>query len=159
MKNDVIKWVVEWVSVYNENLDAIPCPFAKQALIDGKIEWVEASGIDAVTTRLDMVPAGLPCEVLVIIIDPEHITAKELSAMVRRYNRDVLMPAGYVALEDHPYEPEIIAGEKMNQGTWALILIQETEKLNRASKMLEKSDYYKKWTKENIDDVVTWRKS
>ena len=67
------------------------------------------------------------------------------------------MPSGLVALEDHPHDPEIIAGEPMNQGTWAILLVQATAKLNAASKMLAKQGYYDLWTQEQLDDVVNWR--
>jgi hypothetical protein len=67
------------------------------------------------------------------------------------------MPKGLVALEDHPDDIEVVNGATMNQGTWALVLIQESSKLKAASDMLKKQGYYDNWTQEQLDDVVNWR--
>ena len=52
---------------------------------------------------------------------------------------------GYTALEDHPFEREEVQGIWLNNGTWALVLIQPTEKLVEARQWLETKDYYKNW--------------
>ena len=47
----------------------------------------------------------------------------------------------------------------MNNGKYAIVFIQKSDKLDEASKFLKtKTKYYDVWSQENLDDVVTWRK-
>ena len=54
-------------------------------------------------------------------------------------------------------DEELIDGVKMNHGELVLVVIQRLERLNRFTKSLRKGNYYDKWSKENLDDVVNWR--
>lgn len=168
LEKDIENWILNFVSVHNPQLNAVPCPFAKQAYIDNKILVRELKPIDPWLTMPDFFlcelenytyvynwPKGK--DVIVLGCDPKLITPKELSDKVKRSNETFLKERGYVALEDHPDDPEIIAGQIMNQGSWALVLLQSAEKLKTASRMLEKQGYYDSWTKEQLDDVVNWR--
>ena len=158
LKVDVSDWIVRWVSVSNPNLGKIPCPFAKNALLNNKIDWHWVEDANHLKLLLrSIMEQGLSNEVLVAGMDPNMITTSELSEITKQANEKWLMPMDIVALEDHPNDLEIIAGTKMNQGTYALVLIQSKTKLNQASKILHKQGYYDNWTQKQIDDVVTWR--
>ena len=157
-KEDVKAWVFDWVSQHNEKLGHIPCPFAKQAILQDKIEYVWCEKLaDLNITLVGLFEQGLSRDVVAIGMDPNEITAQDLSLAVKHANDKWFMRMGLVALEDHPHDPEAIAGEIMNQGTWAMVLIQSVEKLNSASDILKKQGYYERWTQEQLDDVVTWR--
>ena len=167
LQADLESWIYEWVSVYNEKLQAVPCPFAKQAYVDNKILIRELSRIDTLTMA-DYFAAELENytyhwpkdkEVVALGCRPNLIDSAELSDIVKRCNEGFLSDRGYIALEDHPDSLEIIAGEVMNQGSWALVLLQSKEKLNKASAILARQGYYKTWSQENLDDVVNWRKN
>ena len=162
---DIETWIMEWVSQYNENLQAIPCPFAKQAYVEDKILIRELSTMDHISmaeyikSELEDYTLHWPTnkEVVALGCKPESITSEVLEKTVEECNATFLKQRGYIALEDHPDNFEIIAGEKMNQGTWCLVLVQLKSKLDRASNILEKQGYYKTWSNENLDNVVTWR--
>lgn len=160
LQKNVEDWVYDFVSVYNEQLEAIPCPFAKQAVIRNQITYKIAESVSDLD-RLCMEyrdPALWEIkEVLVIGLEPQLISAMALVDTVERLNREVLLPAGLVALEDHPDNKEVVSNVEMNQGKWALVLIQSKDKLNNASKILERQGYYKKWSQEQLDEIVTWR--
>jgi hypothetical protein len=161
-ETDVKQWILEWVSVYNNNLQVVPCPFAKQALLDDKIIWNKAQSIDDIEKISNHIldkSVWKDKEVLIIGMDKNAVTPENLCSEIERINKDVLMPNGLVALEDHPLASEVVNGVKMNQGKWILILIQSTDKLNRASDILKKQGYYDNWSQLNIDEVVTWRKT
>ena len=157
-KQDIEDWIIGWVSVHNEQLGHVPCPFARKALADKKIEWLLCEDKDSVEISLyGIMEMGLPNEVVVLGVDPIHISPDELSELTHRANEKWLMPSGIVALEDHPHDTETKNGVIMNQGKWCLILIQEIAKLNDASLKLKAQGYYNKWTPEEMDDVVNWR--
>jgi hypothetical protein len=160
LQKDVENWIYDFVSVYNEQLETIPCPFAKQAVARNQIVYKIAesvSDLDSICTVYKDPTLWETKEVLVIGMEPQLIGAMTLVDEVDRLNKEVLIPAGLIALEDHPDREEIISELKMNQGKWALILIQSKEKLNAASKILEKQGYYNKWSKNQLDEVVNWR--
>jgi hypothetical protein len=158
LKEDIKNWILDWVSVYNEQLGTVPCPFSKQALLTNKIDYATAQDLDGVKGLLQLFAmGGIKNDVLIIGIDKSNVTAQNLSLLVKDVNINILMPAGFVALEDHPDDEEIINGVKMNQGTWALVLVQELDKINQASRILLKQDYYKNWSQHEYDDVVSWR--
>ncbi len=158
LKEDISKWILDWVSVYNEQLGTVPCPFAKQALLTNKIDYATAQDLDGVKGLLQLYAmGGIKNDVLIIGIDKACTSAQDLSLLVKDANSNILMPAGFVALEDHPDDEECINGVKMNQGTWALVLVQATDKINQASLILKKQGYYDNWSQEEYDDVVSWR--
>lgn len=158
LKADIATWILDWVSVHNDALNVVPCPFAKQALMTNKIDFTIAGNVEVLRSLFDMVAQdGLQNDVLIIGMNKNLITPADLSNLVKDANNIVLMPAGYVALEDHPDDVETVNGVKMNQGTWALVLLQSLDKINQASLILQKQGYYDNWTKEEYDDVVSWR--
>ena len=158
LKSDVSAWILDWVSVHNDKLGHVPCPFAKQALVNDRIHWIVCDDAEHISNHLyALMELGLPKEVVVIGCARTDVTAKQLAKIVKHANHKWLLPGALVALEDHPDDPEVVAGESMNQGSWALVLVQETAKLNAASQMLQRQGYYDSWTQAQIDDVVSWR--
>lgn len=159
---DIENWVHNWVSIHNPALEAVPCPFAKQAIVDDKIVYCYCDTKQEIIESLKrLADNGFVDnkEVLVIGIDPSQISSEDFQLLTADANSSYLSSAGFVALEDHPAEMEIINGAPMNQGQWALLLVQAKSKLDKASAMLKKQGYYKKWSQENLNDVVEWRKT
>lgn len=158
LKSDVAAWIVEWVSKENRSLGHPPCPFALNALERNQIDWLCCESSDELKTAFESLGTdALGNEVLVIGMDPSSISPFDLSDMTKHANAELLMPNGLVALEDHPMDKEVISGQVMNQGKWALVLIQSLEKLNNASRILSKIGYYDRWTRDQMADVVDWR--
>lgn len=156
MKEELQNWIEEFVSVYNENLKQIPCPFAKKAIIDKTVRYVPSSK-STIAGKLELY-ANLwndTYEVAIFYI-MDDITPEELSTVVENFN-DKFMPRDFVVLEDHPDDPEIMNGVSMNFGKAPLVLLQRLSKINWASEQLHKRGYYKSWPEENYKDVVEWR--
>lgn len=158
IKEDVSRWIVEWVNSYHDDLGTKPCPFALNALSTGSIDWLIAeNGKHLRSILVSLSSDGLTNEVLVIGMHRSSITPPELNGIIESCNSEMLMPAGIVALQDHPDDPELINGVVMNQGTWVLILVQRLESLNSAADSLRSRGYYDRWSDANLDDVVRWR--
>lgn len=166
LKQDIEEWIVQFVCVYNNELDAIPCPFAKQAMITNKIFYIEFVPEYEHITNCDHLiaicenhtyhwPEGI--EVIIIGFNPTIISAEELNLVTNKVNDKFARKRGYIVLEDHPDEEENINGASMNQGKWALLFIQSEDKLNKASSLLKKQGYYNSWPKEAMDNIVNWR--
>lgn len=158
LKEDISKWITDWVSVHNDQLGHVPCPFAKQALLNNKISYATINDTTSLESLIKLYAMnGIPSEVFIIGMSKDFISSENLSSLTKYVNKHILMPANLVALEDHPDDAEVINGVKMNQGTWALLLIQSIDKINQASEILKRQGYYDNWSQESYDDVVSWR--
>jgi hypothetical protein len=81
---------------------------------------------------------------------------ESLAIIVAGMNQ-ALMKVNVVALEDHPDIKESINGVDMNFGLCGLLLVQNLDKLNTASRQLKEKGYYRTWSLDNLNDVVNWR--
>lgn len=163
MIDDIKQWVEEFVSVHNDELGTVPCPFAKQAILNDTITYREFSNSDITSLRHQLYEL-VNCdwddtkEVLVLYADTKTLSVDELQANVLQFNNTCKhLDKDLVALEDHPSDTEEVNGVTMNFGKCILVLVQRLSKLNKASAMLKKQGYYDNWSQENYDDVVGWR--
>ena len=141
---EIKQWVEDFVSVKHETLNVIPCPFAKQALMNNTIKYVSTERIgETLTSMVD--DWSDKYEVVVLYTDTELYTPQEVSDIVERFNK-LAMSRDIVALEDHPDDPEILNGVEMNFGKAILVLVQRLSKLNKASDILKKRGYYDTWS-------------
>jgi hypothetical protein len=152
-------WIKERLSVKSEVFNGLPpCPYAKAAWIEGKVKTHHLDGKFPLSTHI---PAELEnytyhwpkgCEVVVLGFDPLGILPYQLSNIIDS-TEPMLSKRGYTALEDHPFEREEVAGVHLNQGEWALVLLQPTDKLAEARAWLESKDYYKNWDQDYKESV------
>jgi len=151
MQKQIEKWIDKFVSVHNEKLGTVPCPYARNALINYvKTNDIRKSLEECSTDFND------DFEVICFYTPTKNYTAEELSDIVREFNH-YAMVNDIVALEDHPHDEEIINGAKMNFGKCILVLVQRLSKINEASNILKEKGYYDNWSVENLNDVVSWR--
>jgi len=153
MKNEIQKWLDEFVTQPNPLLNGFPpCPYARAAIVD----YVET---DHVSNSLEHLLENWNDDIQVVCLytATENYTPEGLSYIVKEFNK-VAMSKDIVALEDHPDDEEDVNGVKMNFGKCIIILVQRLSKINEASETLKKKGYYDVWSQENLDDVVTWRK-
>jgi len=152
MKNEIQKWLDEFVTQPNPLLNGFPpCPYARAAIVD----YVET---DHVSNSLEHLLENWNDDIQVVCLytATENYTPEGLSYIVKEFNK-VAMPKDIVALEDHPEDEEDVNGVKMNFGKCIIILVQRLTKVNEASELLRKKGYYDTWSKENLDDVVNLR--
>lgn len=155
-EQELKNWITEHLSVPREQLNNLSaCPYAKSAVEQNKIKFeigtvVSDDLIRIVSSWHDEVDG-------VVLIYDRSINSQDFVADVINCNREILMPNGLVALEDHPDIIEHIAGLTFNQGTYAIIIVQRLDKLNKASANLSAKGYYKNWDQSDLDDVVSWR--
>lgn len=155
-KSYILKWIEDFVTQPNKDLNNFPpCPYAKQAVIDNKLQF-EVAELDI---DLHLIKKSLMWDDNIdvcCIFTPKH-SAEELSRLVEDINKRYLMVYDFVALEDHPDDREEINGVCMNNGKYPIVLLQRLSKIQMFSGFLKKKGYYDVWTKENLDDVVNWR--
>ena len=163
LEQSIKEWIETFLNIPSQTLNNLPpCPFARQALISNKIVVQELTPLSHISMKEYFLaeienytyhwPKGK--EVVVLGCDPKLISADDLEACVDESAEKFLEDRGYVALEDHPDHVESVKDLVFNQGDYALILIQEADKLDKARKILAKQDYYKNWPQEYYEDVV-----
>lgn len=151
-------WMQGFVEVPNNLLgNWPPCPYARQARINNKIEIVY-SPHDIIPATVEQHLSKLEDkDVVIVYFDHTMIQSDALAELVKIYNESFLIPRNYVALEDHPNSVEYINGVQMNFGECGLLIVSKLDKLNEASDKLREKGYYKHWSNEELDSVVTWR--
>ena len=152
-------WIKDFVTRPNPVFgDLPPCPFARKAMLDGKVEFLELDGVGEFGTIFSHVWHFDfdRKDVLCIIAEPDQFTAKETVAIASQLN-EALMPNDIVVLEDHPKIKESVKGVKLNNGHYILFLVQKLSKLNKFAKMLEAGPYYKNWSKSYLESVKGFR--
>jgi hypothetical protein len=156
-KQDLSDWIINFLDVPQKNLnDIAPCPFAKAALLNNKIRFV--LGSESVVQDMLMLNANWDNKYEgVVLIYPSDINVEKFAQSVDYVNEYYYQHSGLLALEDHPQVKENIAGLHFNNHKYAIVIIQQAEKLRKASQMLSIRGYYKNWTKSDLDAVVGWR--
>lgn len=164
MESDIHEWIETKLSVELDEFNGLPaCPFAKQAMLENKIKCVHLKNVFGHIVMPDYFLAELENftyhwpknkEVIVLGCDPADISAEKLSEVAEQANSTFLKKRGYIVLEDHPDHAENVAGYSVNQGTWALLLLQSRKKIIGAREILEKRGYYKNWDPEYYREVV-----
>ncbi|MDB4783781.1 hypothetical protein OAG45_00890 [bacterium] len=158
-ESSIDDWIQNFLSKPSKTFNNLPpCPYAKKAWLDNSVltHWLDGSFELDVWIRAEIEnytyhwPKGK--EVVVLGFDYDRITANNLSKIIDD-TKPMLDKRGYVALEDHPLDPEEVQGVKLNHGKYGLVLIQEKEKLNTARAWLEKKDYYKNWPQDYKTEV------
>ena len=152
------KWIADFVSKNHPDLgDFPPCPFAKQAMIENNITFQEVETVKESTNEIvrhtDVWNDDIDVHCFIFKTLP---TTKELVKEIENVNSDI-MPKDFVVLEDHPNIEENINGVIMNNGKYAICLMQRLSKIQKFSSILKKQGYYKVWSEENLEEVVNWR--
>ena len=151
LASSIESWIKERLSVRSEVFNGLPpCPYAQSAWLDGKVKTHHLDGKFPLTTHIPAEienytyhwPKGM--EVVVLGFDPLDILPSHLSKIIDD-TKPMLDKRGYTALEDHPFDREQVGDVWLNNGEWALVLLQPTEKLTEARAWLESKDYYKNW--------------
>lgn len=151
------KWLSEFVEKPNAALDMWSvCPYARQARLKDKIEIILVEGNDF-EKAINQAKIYLDSkDVVIMAFDHELVSYQNLQQLVENINKK-FMQDNYVILEDHPDQPEFINGEKMNFGYCGILLMQRLSELNDAADKLREKGYYNNWSKNDYDDVVSWR--
>ena len=152
-------WIKDFLTKRNPVFgDLPPCPFARKAMMDKKVEFIELPRTADWRTIYQLIwNADFDSkDVLCIIAEPKQFTAQQTVSMAEFLN-ERFMPRDVVILEDHPEIPEKVKGVKLNNGEHIPFLAQSLSKLNRFSKMLESGPYYKNWSKTYLESVKGFR--
>ena len=157
VKRDIEQWIVNFVEVPHPALGGwAPCPYARKARLDRDFDV--RLGLAPAHDLIEISKKGLDGKsVVVIVYEPDFISHEELSSTIFMINQKFLLPNDLLALEDHPADPEIVNGVSMNQGTYALALVQCLSDLDQKSKMVASKGFYNTWPEEYLEMLFQHR--
>jgi hypothetical protein len=152
--------VEEWILTLThtqELLSNLPiCPYAKQAYLNKRYSVMDT---EYDTISLDIEVSDLT-QYQVVIFKLKEYQSYDIETLKQKTNdlNNQFNKNDIIVLDNDPRDPFVINGVTTTYSECYLWLIQSLSDLNNKSKELEKTNYYKHWTKEQLDDVVNWRK-
>lgn len=150
VKKDIESWIVNFVEVPHPALGGWPpCPYARRARLNSS--YAVQLGTDLTADLNRVVANGLEGkEVLVLVYDRTQYTHQEFAHTLDQANQHLLLSHDLLALEDHPDDAEIVNGVCMNQGTYALALIQSLSDLNNKAGAMAAKGFYDTWPEDYL---------
>jgi hypothetical protein len=145
VKQDIEQWIVNFVEVPHPALGGFPpCPYARGSRL--KNSYDVFVGSDPYFDLKNRARYGMGNkEVIVYAYDPAEWSHELFASSLDQANRDFLLNADILALEDHPNDVEVVNGVCMNQGTYALALVQSLSDLNAKSRLVARKGFYESW--------------
>jgi hypothetical protein len=97
-------------------------------------------------------------EVIIYAYDPEEFPYARFHQALEDANREFLVAQNLLVLEDHPAEAEWVNGVCMNQGKYALSLVQSLSKLDDSAAQMASKGFYHTWPEEYLTTLFNNRK-
>ena len=147
---DILCWIETFVEVPHPALGGWPpCPFARSARLKNTIAVLV--GTDPYEDLKNRSKQGMEnYEVVVYAYDPVAWPYEIFSKSLELANHEFLNHYNLIALEDHPSDTEIVNGITMNQGTYALALVQPLADLNHKAVSMAAKGFYNTWPEEYL---------
>ncbi|MEG4021940.1 hypothetical protein [Microcoleus sp. S13C4] len=153
-----LRWMTEFVELPHPVFSDLPiCPFAKKARLANqilfKIERFSALiEFDRDSAIMKAIYEFYHSEFeIMVVINPQKtaITAPETKELIDKLNNQI-SELGLLAFHAHPEEDFNIDGLHTRRMPYPGFTVQVNSKLKPASDALEKTDYYKNWTAEQL---------
>lgn len=157
VKQDIESWIINFVEVPHPALGGFPpCPFARQARMKRSFEVY--LGTDPYYDLKNRARWGMGNrEVIIYAYDPQEWNHELFSSSIESANNEFLLHADLLALEDHPADVENVNGVIMNQGQYALALVQSLSDLNAKAKQMSSKGFYHNWPEEYLQGLFHHR--
>ena len=157
VKKDIETWIVNFVEVPHPALGGFPpCPYARSARL--KKSYDVFLGNDPYYDLKNRARWGMgDREVIIYAYDAQEWPHPLFSASIESANQEHLLREDILALEDHPDDEENVNGVIMNQGTYALALVQNLTDLNVKAKLMANKGFYDSWPEDYLQALFRHR--
>lgn len=132
------------------------CPFAAAAIKNNKVSIQGIDDVSNIETLIESIDILEHDVTILYLPEYEKYTIEELRSIIILLNSK-FNSVDKVILENEPRTPFFVNGVQTTFDDCYLILIQSLSKLNKHAEILKGTDYYSYWTKNQIDEVITWR--
>jgi len=157
VKQAIEQWIVDFVEVPHPALGGwAPCPYARKARLDR--DFTVRVGVNPYFDLINVARDGLGGKsVLILVYDPKEFLYTQFTSDLQAANKEALLMNDMIALEDHPDDLEIVNGVAMNQGTYALALVQSLSDLNHKAQLIARKGFYETWPEKYLTDLFQHR--
>ena len=157
VRADIESWIENFVEVPHPALGNFPpCPYARSARL--KKTYEVYLGSDPYYDLKNRASYGMGNkEVIIYAYDPTEWPHELFAASIESANRDHLLRADILALEDHPHDVENVNGVIMNQGKYAMALVQSLNDLNVRAKQIASKGFYDSWPEDYLQALFQHR--
>lgn len=156
VRYDIERWIETFVEVPHPALGGwAPCPYARKARLDQDFEI--RVGYNAFEDLISVSYGQLTKSVLIFVYDPLLHPYEKFHQEIEYANQNYLVPKDLIALEDHPAAPELVNGVSMNQGAYALALVQSLSELDQKAKAVARKGFYDTWPKDYLTELFRYR--
>jgi hypothetical protein len=158
VQQDIEHWIENFVEVPHPALGGwAPCPYARRARLDR--DFTVRVGVNPYFDLINIARDGLGGKsVLILVYDPNEFFYAQFNSDVQAANEEALLRNNMLALEDHPADPEIVNGVSMNQGTYALALVQSLSDLDEKAQLMARKGFYDTWPEEYLQMLFRHRR-
>ena len=151
VRKDILLWSEQFVELPHPAFGGWPpCPYARNARLKGTVDIF--LGSDPYYDLKNRSRYGMgKYEVIIYAYDPVEWPYELFHQSLESANTEHLLAKDLIALEDHPSDEEIVNGVSMNQGTYALALVQSLGDLNARAKQIADKGFYHNWPEEYLE--------
>jgi hypothetical protein len=154
---DVERWIANFVEVPHPALGGwAPCPYARKARLDRDFEV--RLGVNPYFDLKVVAQTGIAKSVIIFVYESTAYSYEHFHAHINSANQEFLLSQDLLALEDHPDAPEMVNGVCMNQGTYALALVQCLSDLDQKAQLMARRGFYETWPEEYLTDLFQHRR-
>jgi hypothetical protein len=153
---NIERWIETFVEVPHPALGGwAPCPYARKARLDRDFEV--RLGVNPYFDLRSVAQHGIAKSVVIFVYESTAYSYKQFHAQIESANTEFLLSKDLLALEDHPAAPEIVNDVSMNQGTYALVLVQNLTDLNQKASAVARKGFYDEWPEEYLRELFQHR--
>lgn len=154
---DILKWTEHFLEVPNPALgNWSPCPYARRARLNRTVDI--RLGTHPTEDLQLLADQGLGSrEVIIFVYDPKVWPHAVFAELLDQANQNFLLSADLLALEDHPDDAEIVNGVSMNQGTYAMAMVQSVSDLNNKARLMAQRGFYDTWPEQYLKQLFQHR--
>jgi hypothetical protein len=155
MVDKISQWF-EHIQTPREQLGNMPiCPFAKAAIANNQYTIAQCT-IDSIDHQVQQCDISTNLVHILYLPTYEQYTTQQLDQITNKLNQQHIKD-NKVVLENEPRITFELQGIRTTFPHCFLWIVQSLSDLTQKSDMLKNTNYYSYWTKEQIDEVVTWR--
>ena len=150
-QQQIESWILNFLSKPNSVFNNLPpCPYAKQAWLDGKVEVIE-TGVKHLEQQICKILETFPDDkdLVMFVLDPNEVSYEQLELISKQYKNEK-----FALLKDHPNERETVKDVVLNNGKYAIIFVQRREELIRTRKELASTGYYDNFDPEYKQEIL-----
>jgi hypothetical protein len=156
VSSDIEQWIENFVEVPHPSLGGwAPCPYARKARLDRDFEI--RIGVNPYFDLKVVAQTGIVKSVVIFVYESTVYTPEQFHTQLESANTEFLLSKDLLALEDHPDLPELVNGVSMNQGTYALALVQSLSDLNDKAQLMARKGFYDSWPEDYLQDLFRHR--